>query len=167
MADFLIIGVHVVNINGGGLPLVTVLSLSNDCLIAGFQSSLPLLRLPSPPSLSLDGLLKLTLGYFGLFIQIFSRFVGDVCHTLLVTLHLQGVWIHFKFLDMAYRWHILPIVLLVLLLPAKLAQLEHLQPALVAKDVGAELDHLTVDCIVRWDVSDQSSVAWLDVCDHL
>ena len=49
-------------------------------------------------------------------------------------------------------WHVLLVMLLQVLLPPKLADLEHLEPALITKHLGAELDHFTVNGIVRWNI---------------
>jgi len=64
---------------------------------------------------------------------------------------------------MLYRRHVLVKVLLLLLLFTKLSNLEHLKPALVAKDFCTELDHLTVDRVVRWDVCNKPCVTRLKV----
>ena len=70
-------------------------------------------------------------------------------------------------LDMVDRRHVLLVVLLVVLLLAELLQLEHLQPAFVAKECSAELDHLRIDVVVWRDVSNKLAVARLDIGDHL
>lgn len=41
-----------------------------------------------------------------------------------------------------------------------------MEPALVAEDHCAELNHLTVKCVVRWDISDQLGIPWLDIRNH-
>lgn len=48
----------------------------------------------------------------------------------------------------------------------QLSNLEHLQPALIAKVDSAELNHLSVELVVGWDVSNQHLVAWLNIRDH-
>ena len=68
---------------------------------------------------------------------------------------------------MIHRRHILLVILLVILLLSKLPNLEHLKPAFVSKHFRAELDHLAVDCVVRWYVVDQSGIPRLDICYHL
>ena len=58
-------------------------------------------------------------------------------------------------------------MLLTVLLFTQLAKLEDLEPALVAEDLCAELDHLGVTCVVGWDVPHELQVPWLDIGDHL
>ena len=80
---------------------------------------------------------------------------------------MDRVRVDFVVLDVVDRRHVLLVMLLVVLLLAQLLQLEHLQPALVAEEGGAELDHLSIDVVVWRDVSNELAVARLDIGDHL
>jgi len=84
----------------------------------------------------------------------------------LVAFDLQSVGVDRHAFDVLHRRHVLFIVLLGLLLLAELSQLEDLQPALVAKDLGAELNHLTIDHVVGRDILDKLFVKWLDIRNH-
>lgn len=79
---------------------------------------------------------------------------------------LEGVGVNLHLFDVLDRRHVLFLVLLVLLLSAEYPQLEELQPAFVAKHLGAELNHFTVHQVVRRDVSNELGVPWLYVSDH-
>jgi len=59
-------------------------------------------------------------------------------------------------------------VLFGFLLATELLDLEELEPAFVAEEICAELDHLTVDQVVRWDIPcDQLHISRLQVSYHL
>ena len=66
--------------------------------------------------------------------------------------NLKRVRIDLHFLDLINRWHKLLVMLLFVLDLAQLADLEHLEPALVAEDRGRELDHLGVHSVVGRNV---------------
>ena len=83
-----------------------------------------------------------------------------------VTLYLESIWINLQVLDLLYRWHVLLVILFVFLLLAQLANLEHLQPAFVSKHFSAELDHLTVYCVIGWNITNKLSIFWLDIGNH-
>lgn len=91
-------------------------------------------------------------------------FVGNIFPFL----DLQSIGIDLEALDLVDWRHVLFLVLLCLLLPTKLLDLEKLEPAFITEHVGAELDHLAVDHVVRRDVPhDQLQVPGLQVSDHV
>lgn len=81
-------------------------------------------------------------------------------------LNLQSVGVNLKLLNVLDWRHVLLVMLLVFLLLAQLAQLEHLEPALIAEHFCAELDHLTVNGVVGWNVIDQARVLRLNIRNH-
>lgn len=129
-----------------------LLTLCDDGLITCLQSALSgLLRLPYLPYA------WLLLGWT--FNRIFGKVVGLT--GLIDALYLECVGVNLQFFYVINRWHVLFVMLLVLLLLPELFQLEHLQPALVAEALGAELDHFAIQGVVGRDIMHQLGILGL------
>ena len=111
----------------------SLLSLFNDRLIASFEIALAqLVGFARPPT------------YIGLFLLL----AIDDGLILGLSCNLKSIRVNLQLFDVIDWRHVLLVILLIVLLLSKLTDLEHLKPAFVSKHLGAELNHLAVNCVI-------------------